>query len=173
MALICIGIDPGITGAVAILRCEPTTSVMKVLDTPTELEKVGKKQKLAYRPVEMAHMLRPFGGLVNPNTVYAFMEKVGAMPGQGVVSMFGFGKGFGIWLGILAGLQIRHTLVTPQAWKKEMMSGFGDKDAARGRLQELYPGLVEDLSRKKDIGRADAGLIAEYGRRIIYRENAR
>ena len=84
--------------------------------------------------------------------------------------MFNFGKGFGLWLGILAGLGIPHTLVTPQAWKKEMMQGMGDKDAARIRAQELFPHCVDSLSRKKDIGRADALLIAEYGRRQMARD---
>jgi crossover junction endodeoxyribonuclease RuvC len=151
-----IGIDPGQTGAVAIIgddRCY-------VLDTPTETVKKGKGTKTEYLPAEMAQMLSGF------KNVHCYIEKVGAMPGQGVTSMFNFGKGFGLWLGILAAHGIPYTLVTPQAWKKEIMQGISDKDAARGRAQQLFPQVSSQLSRKKDIGRADALLIAEYGRRI-------
>jgi len=151
-----IGIDPGQTGAVAIIgddRCY-------VLDTPTETVKKGKGTKTEYLPAEMVQMLKGF------KNAHCFIEKVGAMPGQGVTSMFNFGKGFGLWIGILAALEIPYTLVTPQAWKKAMMQGIGDKDAARGRAQQLFPSKSKELSRKKDIGRADALLIAEYGRRL-------
>ncbi|QXE86000.1 hypothetical protein KP003_16795 [Geomonas nitrogeniifigens] len=153
-----IGIDPGQTGAVAILI---NGVCVNVFDTPTEQVKKGKGSKTEYLPSEMAEILR----IHNKPGVHCFIEKVGAMPGQGVTSMFNFGKGFGLWLGILAALQIPYTLVTPQAWKKMLMQGIGDKDAARGRAQQLHPEVTDWLKRKKDIGRADALLIAEYGRR--------
>ena len=165
-----IGIDPGITGAVAIIATSPDgLSRIEFADTPAELEKHGRKEKLSYRPIEMANILRRYSSSVM--TVHAWIEQVGAMPGQGVTSMFGFGKGFGIWIGILSAFKIPHTFVTPQKWKKEMMSGMADKDAARARLQQLYPSAAEELKLKKHIGRADAGLIAEYGRRSMYRAN--
>jgi len=152
-----IGIDPGVTGAVAII----SRSGVGLYDTPTALVKVGKTARTEYMPAEMAALLR------GERNAHVFIEKVGAMPGQGVTSMFGFGKGFGLWLGILSALEIPYTLVTPQAWKKLMMSGMADKDAARTRAQQLFPGAAAALSRKKDIGRADALLIAEYGRRTL------
>lgn len=155
-----IGIDPGLTGAVVALGngCVP-----RISDTPTFEARKGKKNKTDYLPAEMAELIRT---CAVGASVHAYIEQVSAMPGQGVTSMFGFGKGFGLWLGILAALQVPYTLVTPQAWKKAMMHGKGDKDAARIRAQELFPGCVSQLSRKKDIGRADALLIAEYGRTL-------
>jgi hypothetical protein len=81
--------------------------------------------------------------------------------------MFGFGKGYGMWIGIVAALEIPYTLVTPQAWKKELMQGIKDKDAGRLRAMQLFPAYNEWLVRKRDIGRADALLIAEYGRRQL------
>lgn len=155
-----IGIDPGITGAVAFINAGGVTAT----DTPSHEVKSGKKTKQDYLPAQMAGILAPFSG--KPG-VHCFIEKVGAMPGQGVTSMFNFGKGFGLWLGILSALKIPFTLVTPQVWKKEIMQGMGDKDAARIRAQQLFPAKVQELSRKKDIGRADAILIAEYGRRTM------
>lgn len=153
-----IGIDPGQTGAVAAIY--PTGGHVVLVDAPVEMVKKGKGSKTEYLPAEMARIISEF----SPS--HCYIEKVGAMPGQGVTSMFNFGKGYGLWIGILAALGIPYTLVTPQAWKKEIMQGVGDKDAARGRAQQLFPSMASQLSRKKDIGRADALLIAEYGRRL-------
>ena len=155
-----IGIDPGLTGAVAMID---RGGVAYMWDTPTIVVKKGKKTKTEYLPAQMVAILTdaPTG------PVHVYIEKVGAMPGQGVTSMFNFGKGFGLWLGILAGLKLPHTLVTPQAWKKELMQGMADKDAARIRAQELFPCCVDQLSRKKDHGRAEALLIAFYGKTYL------
>lgn len=155
--MIFVGIDPGITGAVAIID----GGNIVFHDTPTIQTKNGKKTKTEFMPSEMADILATQKGC------HVFIEKVGAMPGQGVTSMFSFGKGYGIWIGILAALKIPYTFTTPQAWKKHLMQGMKDKDAARIRAQQLYPCATKELSRKKDIGRADALLIAEYGRSIL------
>lgn len=158
--MIFIGIDPGQTGAVAMI-CNGDVSTW---DTPTTITKKGKKNRTEYLPAQMSGILSDMTG--SPE-VHAFIEKVHSMPGQGVASSFNFGTGFGLWLGILAGLQVPYTLVTPQAWKKALMQGMADKDAARIRAQELFPCAAGMLSRKKDIGRADALLIAEHGRRML------
>ena len=154
--MIFIGIDPGITGAVAIIN---GNSVI-LHDTPTIQTKNGKKTKTEFMPSEMADILAA------QKSCHVFIEKVGAMPGQGVTSMFSLGKGYGIWIGIIAALKIPHTFTTPQAWKKHLMQGMKDKDAARIRAQQLYPSATKELSRKKDTGRADALLIAAYGKAI-------
>lgn len=159
-----IGIDPGLTGAIVILAEKGDTGLF--YDTPITQVKSGKKTKNEYLPSEMAGLL---SGYTSQNC-HVFIESVHSMPGQGVSSSFNFGKGFGIWIGILAALKLPYTLATPQAWKKLLMQGMKDKDAARIRAQELFPGCVSQLSRKKDIGRADALLIAEYGRRILKRQ---
>lgn len=149
-----IGIDPGLKGAVAIITYQNNIVLYNVplLD--------GQ-----YHIPEMADIIESWS-VTNPST-HAFIEKVGAMPKQGVVSMFNFGKGFGIWLGILGTLKIPYTLVTPQAWKKAMMEGMRNKDDSRLRACQLFPKESLQFARKKDVGRADALLIAEYGRRIL------
>ena len=151
------GIDPGQTGAIAFIY--PNGKV-EIHDTPIEKVKKGKRIKTEYLPGNMSDLLK--GLEIN----HVYIESVHAMPGQGVTSMFNFGKGFGIWIGILAALKIPYTLIPPQAWKKHLMQGMKDKDAARIRAQQLYPSVTKELSRKKDVGRADALLIAEYGRLI-------
>lgn len=147
--MIFIGIDPGLFGAVAIID----GATVSIHDTP--VAKTGKKSD--YIPAAMAAILSDL------RNAYCVIEAVHALPGQGVTSMFNFGKGFGLWLGILAGLRIPHTKVTPQAWKKQLMAGMGDKAASRIRACELYPGCAGQLSRVKDHGRAEALLLAHYG----------
>jgi len=154
-----IGIDPGLTGAVAIID----DGNIIIHDTPTTEVKNGKRKKTEYLPLMMSRIIKEN---IGSNGCRVYIEKVGAMPGQGVTSMFRFGMGFGLWIGIIAALNIPYTFVTPQAWKKELMQGMKDKDAARIRAMEIFPNSGEYLSRKKDIGRADALLIAEYGRRM-------
>ena len=147
------------TGAVASI----TSSGIILHDTPTTKIKKGKTIKTDYLPVEMVNLLYPYHAL---NT-HVFLESVHAMPGQGSTSMFRFGEGYGLWIGIISALLLPMTKVTPQAWKKMLMAGIGDKDAARQRAQELFPDCAGQLSRKLDIGRADALLIAEFGRRTL------
>lgn len=162
-----IGIDPGLSGAVAIINGEGSKGLGiadTVYDTPTG--QIGNKN--SYLPAEMAKQLI----LVGP--CQALIEKQQAMPKQGVTSTFSIGYGMGLWIGILAALSIPYEVVTPQAWKGAMMAGMGrDKDASRLRAQQLWPQLTEQLNRKKDHGRAEALLIAEYGRRQISKGSLR
>lgn len=160
MALI-IGIDPGKTGAVAVILTGNPPVVYVIRDTPI--------LNGEYDIIGMANMLENIGEFYQPDGV--FIEKVHSMPGQGVASMFNFGMGYGMWLGVIAALKLPYSLVTPQSWKKELMEGKKEKDDARMRAMELYPKAHDLLYRKKDIGRADALLIAEYGRRKLYGNN--
>lgn len=156
--MIIIGIDPGNTGAAAIYE----GGQWVVHDCPTAKVKVGKSNKTVSDPGMMAEVLRPYIG----GDVHVYLEKVSAMPGQGVTSMFTFGTNYGAWQGVVGAFGFVLNLVTPQAWKKELMEGMSkEKDAARLRASQLFPSMRSQLSRKKDIGRADALLIAEYGRR--------
>lgn len=95
---------------------------------------------------------------------HAFIEKVGAMPGQGVTSMFTFGDACGVVRGVVAGAGIPYTMITPQAWKKSAGLIGSDKDAARSRAIQLYPELRVLDEKGKGQAIADALLIARHGR---------
>ena len=152
-----IGIDPGLTGALAVIHPDKTIDFH---DTP--ILNVGKKS--VCNPAAMAALLRGYQEL--DTTLLVALEKVHSMPGQGVASTFTFGEGYGCWLGILAALGIAHELITPQAWKKVMMDGQAkDKDGSRLIALRLFPESAEQLKLKKHHGRADALLIAEFLRR--------
>lgn len=163
-----LAIDPGKTGAVARYRSRQ----WEVYDCPTVTistrnarTKSGKSVKEYCDPAGMSHLLK---SLIAGKEAVVFIEKVTAGKAQGATSMFNFGQGFGMWQGILAALELPYTWITPQAWKKVMLAGFGkEKDASLARAKQLFPYLVPQLTRKKDDGRAEAVLIGEFARKHL------
>jgi crossover junction endodeoxyribonuclease RuvC len=169
--VIYIGIDPGLSGAVAIIEdgWQKTELIhdevpIKIVDTPTlEVESNGKVRN-KYNTSAMAAILQPFFHI---NACMVILESVHSMPSQGVASSFTFGEGLGMWKGIIAAFGLPLEMVSPQRWKKEMLADQGkDKDASRFKAIQIFPELASQLSRKKDDGRAEALLMAEYGRRL-------
>jgi crossover junction endodeoxyribonuclease RuvC len=156
----CIGIDPGFSGAVAVIG----DGEIRIYDAPIAKVKSGRKTHSEMIPQMMVNILKTY---VFRET-HVFIEKVGVMPGQGIASSGAFMRGYGMWEGVVAALGLPYTLVHPARWKKAMMGDMGkDKDAARLRAAQLFPAAAEGLSRVKDDGRAEALLLAEYGRRTI------
>jgi crossover junction endodeoxyribonuclease RuvC len=92
----------------------------------------------------------------------AVVEKVSAMPGQGVTSMFTFGAAYGVCIGVIGGAGTPLTLVTPMSWKKHFRLVGKPKDAARELANRIFPRGAHALNLKKHGGRADALLIARY-----------
>lgn len=161
--MIFVGIDPGMSGAVAFL--DEQGNAFEIHDTPMLTIKRNKSIRREFDRPKMVEILR-FPNSVDRNRVIVAIERVNSMPGQGVASSFSFGMGYGIWLGIIAALGYPVDLVHPVRWKKIMLDSMGkDKDASRIRAKELFGNRV-DLSLKKHHGRADALLIAEWRRRI-------
>lgn len=170
--MIFIGIDPGITGAVAVIA----GSRIVFHDSPVVQVKVGERIKNQIDPHGCTMLLKRY--LDPGQDVMAIIEKVAPMPsfkvqrkgeepkGQsmGATSAFNFGRDFGLWIGVCAALGISYELVPPQTWKRKMMAGIsGGKDAGRMRALQLYPQVSGELARKKDHGRADALLLARFG----------
>ena len=151
-----IGIDPGASGAVAIL--ERDGSLVQVFEMPAVEVKVGKAMKRRVSPEMLAAELR----LYNVSGTVAFIEQVAAMPGQGVSSMFAFGESFGLAKGVLAGLAIPVQTVLPGKWKRALALNAG-KDASRAKAAALWPQHAGEFRRVKDDGKAEAALIAHWG----------
>jgi len=152
-----IGIDPGASGAVAIL--EKSGKLVHVFDMPSLEIMAGGKAKKRVSPEMLADELK----LYADQGATAVVEQVGAMPGQGVSSMFAFGESFGLAKGVLAGLRIPTSTVTPGKWKKAMGVNAG-KDGSRAKAAQLWPSQAGEFKRVKDDGRAEACLIAEWAR---------
>ena len=146
-----LGIDPGCSGALVLVTEQG--GYIDHLAMPTI--KVGTKSRV--NGAAVAAWLRQHG------ITHAYLEQVGAMPGQGTASMFTFWHAAGVAEGILQGLNIPYTLVTPQAWKKSAGLIGSDKDAARSRAIQLYPELRALDAKAKGQAIADALLIARFG----------
>lgn len=78
----------------------------------------NEQDKITVRPYDDQDYIEFMNGLKGKKVV-ACIEQVGAMPGQGVTSMFTFGKSAGFAEGVIRALGIKYQLVRPQIWKKE------------------------------------------------------
>ena len=143
-----LGIDPGKSGGLAVIwPCG--AEVHKMPDTERDLW-------------DCIRELVPNGGR-------AYIEKVHAMPGQGVTSMFSFGQNYGMLRAFLVAHGIPFETVTPAKWQREFAlpslkaagSPSAKKNAHKARAQELFPSL------RITHAVADALLIAEWGRRLV------
>ena len=148
-----IGIDPGLTGGIAVLDSE-TKELVRLADMPVIPE--GNKKKVSGHG-----LMKIMGDYSRQQVDMVYLERVGARPGQGVVSMFNFGRSYGAVEAAIAVMGLPVTYVAPQSWKRAAGLLRADKDASRGRVLDLYPNA--EVHRKKDNGRADAVLIARYG----------
>ena len=159
--MIIFGIDPGVSGAVSILR---NKNVLDVFEMPTMID--GKKNKKQVNGSELSNIIMNTvefkSSEFKREEVVVVVEHVNAMPGQGVTSMFNFGQSFGVIKGICAALRLPVHFVRPTKWKKHFNLINTNKDASRTKVIEVYPKISSKLSRKKDSNKADAILIARY-----------
>lgn len=143
-----IGVDPGAKGSMAVIRPGGTVDLFPWDDARlyfTALQTMGYG---SYR-------------------TRAAIEHVNAMPGQGVASMFNFGRNFGMILGMFYTLRIPFELVRPQRWMKDFGIS-GDKNDHVTVARRLFPEVSLKRTprcKKDDDGHADALLLAEWSRR--------
>ena len=150
-----LGIDPGLSGAIAVLE---NKKVLNIYDMPVMAE--GKKNKKQLNSAQLVNIIREN---INDNEEKAVVvEQVNAMPGQGVTSMFNFGQSFGVIKGVCAALSLPIFFVRPSKWKKYFELINSSKDSSRTKVIEMYPLLSSQLSKKKDVNKSDAILIARY-----------
>ncbi len=198
-------IDPGINGALAILDLSNNNIVASVYSTPIKDIIKNKKKKKDYNIESMAILLEKYKGC----NIVVIQEATHAMPQQGTASMYSFGRGAGIWEGIVGAYHFTQIFVSPMTWKKAFEDKLlikhdkpeilklkpvevnrlsaGElkkyketkkqhkkdtdqakklaKDNARELAGILYPNLESEFKLKKDDGKAEALLIAEYFRR--------
>ena len=106
-----IGIDPGLSGAIAILQ---DNKVIKVFDMPVMAD--GKKNKRQLNSSQLTNIIKQ--NTSKGEEIAVVVEQVNAMPGQGVTSMFNFGQSFGAIKGVCAALELSIFFVRPSKWKK-------------------------------------------------------
>ena len=150
-----IGIDPGLSGAIAILE---EKKVISVIEMPVMAE--GKKNKRQLNSAQLVTIIKE--NIKVSEEVAVVVEQVNAMPGQGVTSMFNFGQTFGAIKGVCAALNLPIFYVRPSKWKKHFELINSSKDSSRTKAIEMYPSLSNQLSKKKDVNKSDAILIARF-----------
>tara|TARA_B100000780_G_scaffold28500_1_gene18064 strand:- start:56 stop:547 length:492 start_codon:yes stop_codon:yes gene_type:complete len=158
-----IGIDPGLSGGIAILD---NSKVVKLFDMPVMPD--GKKNKRQLNSALLVKLIKD--NIKNLEDTVMVVEQVNAMPGQGVTSMFNFGQTFGAIKGICAALGLPIFLVRPAKWKKHFELINSSKDSSRTKAIEMYPSISEQLSKKKDVNKSDAILIARYYSETRFKE---
>lgn len=151
-----IGIDPGASGAIVVLA---DGQPFEFIDMPTAARKAGGER---VEPGILAARLRGVLQKAQGAAVLVALEQVSAMPNQGVSSMFRFGQADGMVRGVIGALGLALVEISPASWKKRAGLTGMDKDAARALALQLFPAAEPHLRRKKDVGRADALLIARH-----------
>ena len=141
-----LGIDPGKSGGLALIT-------MTGMPTPFKVT----TWKMPATEADLWEVLERM-----PKGTLAILERVHAMPKQGVTSCFTFGQGYGMLKMGLIAARISFINPTPQAWMKRLsFSTKGDKNNSKRKAQELFP-MVPKITHAI----ADALLLAEYGRRM-------
>lgn len=156
-----VGIDPGITGAVAWVN----SAGYGVFDIPTMTASEKGKVRWMVDAEELAYLMT--ANLPAGAATAVALEQTSAMPGQGVSSMFSMGHSFGACHGVIGTLGYALTLVRPAQWKKDLEIGRKkgeDADAMKDKSLSLarrrFP--KAPLERKKDHNRAEALLLAHW-----------
>jgi|TARA_B110000971_G_C19825360_1_gene415317 crossover junction endodeoxyribonuclease RuvC len=160
------GIDPGLSGGIAILE---NNKVKEMFDMPVMSD--GKKNKRQLNSALLAQIIKD--NIEDIEDTVMVVEQVNAMPGQGVTSMFNFGQTFGAIKGICAALSLPIFFVRPAKWKKHFELINSSKDASRTKVIEMYPSIAENLSKKKDVNKSDAILIARYYSETRFKEDSK
>lgn len=158
-----LGIDPGTSGALALLHGER----LRIYDVPTlTIRKRGsvKTEIDAFGLLETINLI----AAVTPGLT-AIVEKVGGLPKQSAAGAFQFGRTVGLIEMACVAANVPVVYAAPGAWKAHArLIGKGAtyqerKAASRALASEIWPGSAHFFSRVKDDGRADAALLARYG----------
>lgn len=162
-----LGIDCGLDGF--IMGIDANGNLQLAEPTPT-LKKNKRGNKREYNMAAMRGILKA-AEIASSGDLLVVLEKQQAMPGQGVTSMFSTGRGFGLWEGMLVGMGLRYQIVHPRTWQKIMLRDVpGDNTKTRSILaaERLFPSVdlrKNGRCRTPHDGKADALLMAEYGKR--------
>lgn len=161
-----IGVDPGVRGALAIwdglhLIC---------LALPIIAVRRGGKSRSEVDATAFSHLIDEEAKLL---ISAAYVEQVGAMPTDGPIQAFAFGKAYGVIIGVLAAHYIPITFVSPIRWRNRvgvLKGEKGDKAPSILRATECFPRHADYWSAKRGngdaatrSGKAEAALIALHG----------
>ena len=144
--MIILGIDPGVSGAVAFYNTE-IPDRCEVFDLPVVAGVIDGRN--------LAALIR------RHSATRAIIEDVHSMPKQGVASTFKFGRAFGTAIGIVEGIGIPVVYVAPTKWKRALCLN-SEAEKSRAMALNTFPQTAALFARKKDHNRAEAALLAKY-----------
>lgn len=171
-----IGVDPGLQGAVAMmgLGCE----LLYVADMPV-IADTAVRQKI--NVIVLRRTLERWTAGIAPEFIDVFVERVHAMPRQGISSAFVFGRGYGRTESVFELMGFKVNYVQPEMWKKHYgllrprqtkakaaippLTKEQLKAMSTAKAKTLFPGAP--LNLVKHHGRAEAMLIAKYGQELL------
>ena len=158
---ILLGIDPGRTGALAVVSREFGMDRLVWWAATKDLCPDGYIPEAMDSAVSLA--------VSTHGATSAVLERVSAMPGQGVTCMFNFGAGWGLWRGILAG---RCPVLEPTSasWSKVVLRdipGADTKQKALARASQVPGWPTGKLAKVRSEGLADAICLCLYGLREV------
>lgn len=156
--MIFLGIDPGLSGALAWVDAQPgkRPRLLGVLDMPTRPEvSSGKTRNI----IDLQALADAARNPIFPQPGVVRIEQVGGRPGEAVRAVFRFGYSAGAVAGVAAMICNRIELTPPQVWRR-CVGLTGDKGASRALATSFFPDSAPLFKRVKDDGRAEASLIA-------------
>ena len=152
-----VGIDPGLSqGKPGALWAVRDGVLVETIDMPRIMFDNSSQ------PFVDGLVVRQFLERNDPDEI--IIEMVSSRPGQGVSTTFKFGTNYGVVVGVALATECPVSLVSPAVWKRRAGLLGLPKDAARSLAIKLHPEAASELRLKKHGGRADAGLIARFGR---------
>lgn len=151
--MITIGIDPGLSGAIGVLK---DGRFVAVYDMPIVAKGTGSV-KNEVDSAGLINLLRL--SLPADEAGVVVLERVNAMPGQGVSSVFSLGDSFGCARSAIAACRFETVYITPAKWKSHF-SLTSDKELSRALAIRMFP--EAPLNLKKHSDRAEALLMARW-----------
>lgn len=145
-----LGIDPGNKGCMAFL--DKKMEILDLISLRTETRGVIDTNSLSkFRKL-----------IVRWKPKEAWIEQVSYTTKDSSQSMFLLGKYYGIFMGLLSGLEIPLIEVPPNKWKQKLYVP-ANKDQSRARASALMPLCASAWSERKHHDIAEAAMIALYG----------
>jgi len=155
------GVDPGVTGAIALLADRKFAGFIDIPSVPRRTKGNEVNGLVLSQRIDEACAAHPGAYRI------AVIERIGIRPGQSASATSNFGETYGVLKGIFAHARIQYMVVQSSMWKRDLglIAPKGeevDKDAARIEAIALYPEAAPQLALKKHHNRADSLLIAHW-----------
>lgn len=164
--MVIMAVDPGLRGGVSFLTA--SGQILHYQPMPVRAALWGEESsKKMIDIAKVAAMIAKF------QPTHCFVERVHAMPKQGVSSTFTFGTGYGMILGLTLSLEalLQTVLVQPRTWQRVMYAGLTGVDELEPKARAMAKAYQEWPTLAKGgvthDGVIDSLLIAEYGRRSL------